>query len=133
MAESQEAVVARAAAVFVARKERLSHPRGGRRGTGGWFPAKGERLSCCDAVHYPTNQYPWSIAVHCRTAGHVAKLYGVDETELRRAARKYSINELRVLAMSGLSQSVFEIAMTFARDGVDARVAVEMALSASVK
>jgi hypothetical protein len=68
------------------RKARTSHPDGRSDGKR-WYPAASERQDCCSAIRSPSAAYPWSLMVHCRTAQHVALLYGVHRVDLERAVR----------------------------------------------
>lgn len=61
---------------------------------GRWFPAEEEAQVCCLTIRRPSVRWPYSLALHCRTIGHVARKYGFDPVELdgvireqRRAAR----------------------------------------------
>lgn len=72
---------------YLARKDRTAHPAGSFDKAGRWFPTEAETCGCCNAVREPSRAYPYSLMTHCRSIGHVACLFGVDETELRRAVR----------------------------------------------
>jgi hypothetical protein len=58
--------------------------RGGR-----WYPYQDERRECCRAIRSPSRAFPYSLLKHCMTLRHVANLYGVDESKLRRALNQY--------------------------------------------
>jgi hypothetical protein len=73
---------------YTDRKNRTTHPDGSTDNGGRWYPDASERQDCCAHVRSPSRSYPWSLMLHCRTAGHIAALYGVDETALRRAVRQ---------------------------------------------
>jgi len=77
----------RAAAEFRDRKNRNSHPAGKFDSGGRWYPATEERQDCCDGIRTPSRAYPYSLMTHCRTVGHVAKLFGVDVGALRKLIR----------------------------------------------
>lgn len=68
------------------RQTRASHPAGRTDSGGRWYPAPSEWRPCCDHVRSPSRHWPWSLMAHCRTMKHVAWLYGVTESELRRYA-----------------------------------------------
>lgn len=76
-----------AAQEWTARKSRQTHPAGRADRGGRWYPAPAEEMACCLPIREPSRAYPWSLAHHCRSAAHVAALYGVDVREVRRAAR----------------------------------------------
>lgn len=76
-----------AAALYIARRDRMAHPDGGNGKGRKWHPSADERCSCCSSVRSPSWAYPWSLMTHCRTAAHIANLAGVDVSELRAAAR----------------------------------------------
>ena len=77
-----------AAQEYEARKSRAAHPDGHTDNGGRWYPSASERQSCCGRVRGPSRAYPWSYMTHCRSAEHVAHLYGVDASELRREHRR---------------------------------------------
>ena len=76
-----------AAKEYKARQERRHHPAGEFDNGGRWYPAKEERQACCEGIRSPSRAWPMSYNRHCRSVQHVASLYGVDPTELRRAVR----------------------------------------------
>jgi hypothetical protein len=60
---------------------------GGHAGRGGrWYPTETERQICCDAIREPSRAWPRSLQLHCCTSGHMARLFNVNELELKRAA-----------------------------------------------
>lgn len=81
----EQSTVEPAAQEYLDRQDRRSHPAGRKDSGGRWYPSAEERRACCDGVRSPSRAWPWSLMVHCRTAAHVARLYGVEERELRRA------------------------------------------------
>lgn len=70
---------------YISRKDRTSHPEGAFDKQGRWYPSEAERCGCCDTVRSPSRAYPYSYMLHCRTVGHIANLYGVPVTDLRKA------------------------------------------------
>ena len=86
----------KAATEYLARKSRRSHPAGACDSGGRWYPAESERRWCCSMIRDPSRSWPWSLMVHCRTAEHVAELFDVNDTDLKRVARMLN---------SGVSQS----------------------------
>ena len=77
-----------AALEYVARKKRQAHPSGRRDNGGRWHPHNNERRECCDRIRTPSRAFPYSLMLHCRTAQHVASLYGVGLKELKKEIRK---------------------------------------------
>jgi len=81
-----------AAREWLDRKSRRTHPHTGRTGKGGqWYPSDTEQQQCCKYIRRPSRAWPWSLMTHCRTAKHVARLYGVDEPRLKQLAREMSL------------------------------------------
>jgi len=80
--------VERAAREYEARRVRRSHPKGKTDNGGRWYPAESERCPCCNRGRSPSRAWPWSLMTHCRTALHVANLYGVKKADLLKEARK---------------------------------------------
>lgn len=76
-----------AALEWLRRQERQSRPRGTVDLAGRWWPEPEEQAACCVGAGSPTRLNPYKLLNHCRTARHVATLYGVDERQLRNAAR----------------------------------------------
>lgn len=76
-----------AVSLYHARKARRAHPEGKFDKAGRFYPAETEERECCQGIRTPSRAFPYSYMTHCRTAAHVAALYGVDAAELRRAAR----------------------------------------------
>jgi hypothetical protein len=83
----QEMAVAVATVVFCMRQERASHPSGGWDDGGRWHPDEHEWQACCGSVRPPSRAWPRSLMTHCRTAKHVAALYGVELATLRTAVK----------------------------------------------
>jgi hypothetical protein len=69
---------------YVSRQTRAEHPDGRTNILGNWYPSNAEWRPCCEKIRWPIR----SLMVHCRTAVHVAELYGVPLTELRSAIAK---------------------------------------------
>lgn len=74
-----------AANEYRARQNRDSHPSGIFDRASRWYPDSCEEQSCCKGVRDPSRRFPLSLNKHCRSIEHVANLYGVSETELRKA------------------------------------------------
>lgn len=78
--------LAEAARVAMAREERSESPRGEWRDRL-WFPVADERRECCEEIEpTPTNRQ--ALEHHCRTQGHIARLFGIPLIDLRRAVKK---------------------------------------------
>lgn len=77
-----------AARTFIARRDRTAHPTGKFDNAGRWYPSEAETCDCCSAVRSPSRAHPFSYMVHCRTLKHVANLYGVNESDLRKEVRR---------------------------------------------
>lgn len=75
-----------AAQLFLARQSRAQHPSGHFDKASRWDPDQSEHRPCCNAVRTPSRAFPWSLMVHCRTAKHIARLTGVDESAIKRTA-----------------------------------------------
>jgi len=79
--------ITQAVETYLARQARIAHPAGSFDSKGRWFPAEGEACGCCDMIRDPSRAYPYSLQGHCRTIGHVAQMFGLEEMTLRRAVR----------------------------------------------
>lgn len=75
-----------AAEEYVARLEKRSRPRGKLNEKGGWEPHAWEACDCCIGIG-DYSSFPYTVLQHCKSAGHVACLYRVDEKQLRKAAK----------------------------------------------
>lgn len=48
-----------------------------------WYPhERNEWQSCCDKIRRPSRKYPYSLLQHCKSAKHVASLFGVERKDL---------------------------------------------------
>lgn len=79
--------LAAAVKTFRSRQARYDHPDGCFDNANRWYPSDDERCDCCDYIRSPSRVWPNSLNTHCRSAEHVANLFNVDVTLLRRAAR----------------------------------------------
>ncbi len=75
----------RAACVVMRRKSRIDRAKGNYKPQ--WHPAPSERLSCCDLIRTPSRKYPFSLQDHCRTAFHIAELFGESEARVQSTIR----------------------------------------------
>jgi len=87
---------------YLQRQDRVSHPQGEFDNGGRWYPSDEERQECCYSIRSPSRNWPYSLLLHCRTLRHVARLYGVDEEELRRLARVYTDDPLKKVENSNV-------------------------------
>lgn len=91
-----------AALEFVKRQARLTHPEGRFDSGGRWYPDRErEKRECCQGIRSPSRRWPYSLLVHCRTAEHVARLYGVSKRDIMRAVPV-------VTALLGLALKTFK-------------------------
>jgi hypothetical protein len=74
--------------MYIKRRDRTLHPDGACDSGGRWHPSDTETCSCCSEVRAPSRAWPWSLMTHCRSVGHVAKLFDVQELDVRRRARE---------------------------------------------
>jgi len=79
---------------YLNRQSRKTHPEGQFDNKKRWYPAEHEKQECCSYIRSPSAGWPFSLLVHCRTAEHVANLFKVDVTDLRREARKIKMKEI---------------------------------------
>jgi hypothetical protein len=82
-------IVVAAARAYLDRRDRRSHPDGKTDSGGRWYPSDSEDINgtITRTIRSPSRAWPWSYMVACRTAGHVAELYGVDVSAVRSMAR----------------------------------------------
>lgn len=67
---------------YVLRRDMKKDPVGAWDKGGRWYPMDSERCKCCDDIRKPSRNYPYSLLNHCRSAGHVANLYGVERRQV---------------------------------------------------
>lgn len=79
-----DAALENAAQEYIARKNRTSHPAGNFDKAGRWEPDDEEHCECCNYIRTPSRAYPFSYMTHCRTLDHIAHLYKVDKSDLRK-------------------------------------------------
>ena len=76
------------------RKARISHPCGKFDNAGRWYPDKSiEEKDCCKSIRSPSRSYPYSMNLHCRSLDHVASLFEVDRSFLRKLAKSQNVNK----------------------------------------
>ena len=76
-----------AAQCYINRLNRKEHPEGTFDKAKRFQPSEQESRDCCNHIRRPSARFPYSLMVHCRTIEHIANLYEVDTTELRRLVR----------------------------------------------
>ena len=69
---------------YILRRDRISHPSGNFDKKGRWYPSEKETASCCSDIRAPSNSFPYSLMIHCRTIKHVATLYGCEVSDIRK-------------------------------------------------
>ena len=78
----------KAAREYISRKNRDSHPSGDFDKAGRWEPDAEEWCDCCDYIRTPSRAYPFSLMIHCRTMEHIANLFCVDKSDLRKKVKE---------------------------------------------
>jgi len=89
LAESEVLKLNKAVQCYMDRKERTEHPQGQFDNGGRWYPSEHEACTCCEYIRSPSRGFPFSLMVHCRTVSHVAQLFGVGKSELRKSVNEY--------------------------------------------
>ncbi len=89
----------KAAREYLDRQKRESHPEGSFDNAQRFWPSDEERRDCCDDIRPPSRTYPFSLIKHCRSAEHVANLFGVDVTDLRHRVRELKAIETETPAV----------------------------------
>lgn len=79
--------IEKAAQEYIDRKNRDKHPSGVFDNAGRWEPDDDEWCECCSYIRSPSRCYPFSLMVHCRSLEHIAHLFGVDKSDLRKKVR----------------------------------------------
>jgi len=85
--DEKTAMLCQAYYEYKRRKDRLSHPDGTFDNKSRWYPSSSEVRKCCLKIRNPSAKWPYSLMKHCRSLIHVANLYGVDPSELRKIGR----------------------------------------------
>jgi hypothetical protein len=88
MAEKAEDRAAKAGLEFACRELKFHRPDGTFDEGARFYPSEKEARDCCANIRAPSRAFPFSLMKHCRTAKHVAKLYGVTEKAVRAEAEK---------------------------------------------
>jgi hypothetical protein len=87
-AQMRPLVLGEAVALYISRRDRQSHPEGTFDKQSRWYPSTEERCDCCASIRTPSAAYPYSYLVHCRTAEHIASLFGISLDDLSAAIRR---------------------------------------------
>ena len=77
-----------AVSTYFARQSRREHPNGHFDHIGRWKADSSEKQACCNGIRRASQQFPYSLNSHCRTAKHIASLYEVDLRVLRHEIRR---------------------------------------------
>jgi len=80
------------------RKHGISFPRGHKDLSGRWYPSWAEECQYCETLRAPSRAYPLSLYAHCKSAKHVADLFGVERKELLAELAKYELGRVFVSA-----------------------------------
>ena len=84
-ADARQPRLCAAAQCYVQRREGKEIPLGYSNKQGWWFPEQAEsQYGCCQALTRPSRSRPLVLLRHCKTLRHIAEMYGVVETHLRR-------------------------------------------------
>ena len=78
----------KAVSTYFDRQSRRTHPKGHFDHIGRWRASSREKQACCEGIRPASQQFPYSLNSHCRTATHIASLYEVDLQVLRREIRR---------------------------------------------
>ncbi|HSH85384.1 MAG TPA: hypothetical protein VK979_09555 [Guyparkeria sp.] len=85
--------ITKAAQEYLDRRDRRTHPDGTFDNAKRWYPSSTERCDCCNSIRSPSRAWPMSYMKHCRSAAHVASLYGVEARDLKRRARELEASQ----------------------------------------
>lgn len=88
---STESQLGKAVKCYIDRQNRDEHPSGYFDNVKRWKPFSYERCECCNGIRSPSMGFPFSLMVHCRSITHIAQLYEVDESMLRKAVKTYKM------------------------------------------
>tara|TARA_R110001606_G_scaffold363430_2_gene517539 strand:+ start:6643 stop:6906 length:264 start_codon:yes stop_codon:yes gene_type:complete len=76
-----------AAKEFIARRKRITHPKGEFDNAGRFYLDESEQCECCADIRSPSRTHPFSQMVHARTLKHVCKMFDADEKEVRKIVK----------------------------------------------
>ena len=64
---------------------------------GRFYSDPSDVCECCKGIRSPTRAWPLSILHHCKTAKHIATLYGIEEKELKGKRLKANMLIIKML------------------------------------
>lgn len=70
---------------WIGRQERAIHPDGKFDSAKRWYPSDSEKRDCCKGIRNPSRSWPHSLNKHCRSVEHVANIFNVTASDLRKA------------------------------------------------
>lgn len=85
---SNKSKIEQAVQEYLDRQAWIRRPKGKADRAGRWYPADEEVRDCCVNIRTPSRNHPHSYLNHCRTIKHIAQLFGVSESELRKEVQK---------------------------------------------
>ena len=65
-------------AIYLCRRERLTHPEGDFDKQGRWYPSERERSNHLCGIRQPSRNWPYSYMLACRTRKHISELAEVE-------------------------------------------------------
>ena len=80
--------IEKAAQEFINRRDRITHPDGNFDKARRFELSEIETCACCEGIRTPSRAFPFSMMTHARSARHIASLFNVDVTEMKRLARR---------------------------------------------
>jgi hypothetical protein len=89
-------LVKEAAILYLRRQERLEHPAGGFDYAGRWYAGEMEKCACCDKVKAPSRNFPLTVSQHCRTAKHIAALFGLPKEDILETAKHLNYEDIKI-------------------------------------
>ena len=81
---------------YYKRLVRDEHPEGEFDNASRWYPNEEEKCDCCYGLRVTSRSYPYSLMVHCRTINHIANLFQVDMTQMKKHIRNFNKLKLEV-------------------------------------
>ena len=98
---SQSSPLSQALECYRRRAARTEHPSGRFDADGRFWPDSSERCLCCDAIRMPSRRWPYTLMLHVRSIVHIARLFGVNVSDLRSAVAIANRAERAQLAEPG--------------------------------
>lgn len=75
---------------YLKRKYRYTYPDGHSKGKK-WYPYEIEHAKCCDTIRSPSNAYPWSLMIHCKSLKHLCTLHDANISKVRKILGKKGV------------------------------------------